>query len=291
VLHLPEHERAEVRRVQAVAHLVPGAAEADVAQRAPAQVRVDPVRVDALRRVPELPGAGEHAAPVHPDGEPERVVVLESERLRGELRRAVQGDRGRRGELLTDAALPEPDGQRRIERGAECRVVHLDRQRGQRRDRVDAARAQQHEPRRARLAVLEHVHRAEQIVIDQLPAARAPVHAGEHAGVRRGVDHPVGRAARVEVGGGADVAVQHLHAELREDRAVELAAGARQVVEADDRQDVGRALRPEVARQRAPDEAAHPGDQDPHAAPCFARSASWISSKMSSRLFVMSHDG
>ena len=100
---LPFDQRHDVRRMQAVAHLVTLAAEPDVAQRTPTQPAVDPIGEDALIGAAELAGAGEHAAPVHPDGETEGRAVFERQLLARQLGRAVQRNRWRRGERFVDA--------------------------------------------------------------------------------------------------------------------------------------------------------------------------------------------
>ena len=73
------HQRGEIARVEGVSHLAAGALEADVAQRAPAQMRVDPVGEDSLVWRAELPGAGQHAAAVYPHREPECLAVFQGQ--------------------------------------------------------------------------------------------------------------------------------------------------------------------------------------------------------------------
>src|SRR5438067_8282968 len=83
-------ERQQVPRMKTIAALVAGAVEPDIAEGLSPQVAVDPEGEDALLGVPELPGAGEHAAAIDPDWELERLAVLEREDFRGELRGAVE---------------------------------------------------------------------------------------------------------------------------------------------------------------------------------------------------------
>ena len=187
-------ERGEVARVQAVAHLVALAPEADVPERPPAQVAVDPVGEDALVRPAELARAREDAAPVDEDGQPEGLAVFQGEGLARELRRAVERD-GRRGrERLRDPRGPTPAG-RRPPSGRKAPVRDVHRSAGQGRDAVDPARAQEDEAGAVALAVLEQVDRAAEVVLDQLARAREPVDPGQDARIGRGVDHPVARRA------------------------------------------------------------------------------------------------
>jgi hypothetical protein len=59
---------------------------------------------------------------------------------------------------------------------------------------IDPAGAQQDKSRAVSPAVLQEVHRAEEVVFDQLAGIRTIVEAGQHTRIRRGIDHPVGRA-------------------------------------------------------------------------------------------------
>ena len=68
----------------------------------------------------------------------------------------------------------------------------LQGKRGQRRNGIDAAGAEQQKAGLVRLAILQHVHQACQVVLEELPAAAVALHAGQHAGVGGGVDHPIG---------------------------------------------------------------------------------------------------
>src|SRR2546423_1916551 len=83
-------ERQQIPRMKTIAALVAGAIEPDIAQRLSPQIAVDPEGEDTLLGVPELPGAGEHAAAIDPDWELERFAVLKRENFRSELRGAVE---------------------------------------------------------------------------------------------------------------------------------------------------------------------------------------------------------
>ena len=52
---------------------------------------------------------------------------------------------------------------------------------------VDAARAEEHQARSGSLAELQEIERADEIMLDQLAAAGAPIDPGQHAGQRRSV--------------------------------------------------------------------------------------------------------
>jgi hypothetical protein len=107
---LLREERSEVARVEAVADLVAVAAEADVFERATAEVGVEPVGEDALVGAAELAGAGEDAAAVDEDGEVEGLAVFEGEGFAGEFGGAVERDGGGGGEGLGDAGGGEAGG-------------------------------------------------------------------------------------------------------------------------------------------------------------------------------------
>ncbi len=94
--------RQQVARVQAVAHLVAVAAEAEILEWTPPQPAVDPVGEDALVGAAELPRAREHAAAVDEHREAEHPAVFERQRLGGELGRAVERDRGVRSKALSN---------------------------------------------------------------------------------------------------------------------------------------------------------------------------------------------
>ena len=89
--------------METIADLMPVATEADVAERALAEVGVEPVGEDALVGAAELAGTGEDTAAVDEDGEVERGAVFEGEGFAGEFGGAVEGDRGGGGKLLGDA--------------------------------------------------------------------------------------------------------------------------------------------------------------------------------------------
>ena len=83
-------------------------------------------------------------------------------------------------------------------------------------------------------AVLEHVNRADEIVLDELAAGGVPVDAGEHARIRRRVDDHVDWWQPLEIRCEADVGVMERDAKRTQHRAVLLAAGPNEIVETDD---------------------------------------------------------
>ena len=141
-------------------------------------------------------------------------------------------------------------------------LVDFDGEGGEGRDGVDAAGGEENEAGAVGLAELEHVHRAPEVVLDELAGARFAVHAGEDARVGGGIDDPVDGGERFEVARGAEIAVEEFNAEFFQGVAVGLAAGADKIVEADE--SVAGAGFGEGAREGAADKAAHTGDQDSH---------------------------
>ncbi len=256
-------ERGEVARVEAIADLVAVATEADVAERALAEVGVQPVGEDALIGAAELAGPSEDAAAVDEDGEVERGAVFEGEGFAGEFGGAVEGDGGGGGKFLGDAGGADAAGETgRGGDGAEGVLVDFDGECGEGRDRVDAARGEQNKTGAVGLAELEHVDRAPEVVLDELAGTGLAIDASEDAGIGGGVDDPIDGGERLEVAGGAEVAVKEFDADFFEAVAVGLAAGADEIIEADE--GVAGAGFGEGAREGAADKAAHTGDQNSH---------------------------
>ena len=113
-----------------------------------------------------------------------------------------------------------------------------------------------------RLAVFEEVDRAPQIMFEQLARAGLAVHAGEHAGVRSGIDHKIGGGQRFKIGRAADIRVNNFHAEPGQFTAVEFAAGPDEIIHAHNLQTRRRfQQRP---RERAAHETTAASDQDFH---------------------------
>lgn len=96
--------------MEAVADLVSVTAEADVFERALAEMGVEPVGEDALVSAAELSGAGEHAAAVDKDRKSEGLAVFEGEGFAGEFGGAVERDRGGGGKFLGDAGRADAAG-------------------------------------------------------------------------------------------------------------------------------------------------------------------------------------
>jgi len=93
-------------------------------------------------------------------------------------------------------------------------LVNFDGERGERRDAVDATRREEDEAGAVGLAELEHVHRAAEVVLDELAGTCFAIDAGEDAGVGGGVDDPVDSGKRLEIAGGAEVAVEEFDADF-----------------------------------------------------------------------------
>jgi len=134
--------------------------------------------------------------------------------------------------------------------------VHL--QFGESGDAVHTAGGEQIEPRSVLFAIFEQVDGASEVVLDQLPAAGFAVHARQHAGVGGGVEDPVAFWQGVDVALVADITMPNIDSEVEQGLAIEVAAGAGQVVDANDFVDaVGGGER--FGKRRA-DEAADSGD-------------------------------
>src|SRR4051812_192519 len=152
--------------MEAIAHLMTLAAEADVFERALPQPAIDPIAEDTLIGPAKLTGACEHAAAVDEDGKVECFAVFERHRLGGELGRAVERNRRERGERFSNAC--RADSVRKV--GCVTRtkraVGNFNWQRGQWCNRIHATRAQQDEAGAMLFAEFEEVDRAGKIVID-----------------------------------------------------------------------------------------------------------------------------
>ena len=136
-------------------------------------------------------------------------------------------------------------------------------------------------------AVLEHVHGADEIVFDELTARGVPVDAGKDGWIRGRIHDDVGSGQRLEIGGESDVGMMDGNSERAKGGAVLLAAGAHEVVEAD--QLVGAPLNP-AANQSGSHEPAGAGEEDFHETSLCCQ-ASTIWTIVCSRPTVMSQSG
>lgn len=155
--------------------------------------------------------------------------------------------------------------------GPERVVDHFDGQRSEGRDRVDATSREEDEAGAMGFAELEHVHRAAEVVFDELTGTGFAVDPGKDARVGGGVDDPVDGGKGFEVAGRTEVTMEEFDAELFEGVAIGLAAGADEIVEADE--GVAGAGFGEGACEGAADKAAHTGDQDSHGGTVAKRGA------------------
>ena len=106
-----------------------------------------------------------------------------------------------------------------------------------------------------RLAVFEHLHGAAEVVLHDLPAARAPVHAREHARIRRRIHDPVGGGQRINITLRAKSRMGDFHTDRLQGPSVRLAARADEIVEAEHLNT--RIALDEMPRECAADEPAH----------------------------------
>src|SRR5258708_6687332 len=97
--------------------------------------------------------------------------------------------------------------------------------------------------------------RAEKIVLDNLAAARPAIHAREDTGIGGSIHNPIADRQRLEISRNANVAMEQLHARLAQRAAIGFAAGANEVVQADELP--VRPPPPQAASQRAPHESAN----------------------------------
>jgi hypothetical protein len=93
-------------------------------------------------------------------------------------------------------------------------VGDFDGERGERRDAVNAARGEKNKTGAVSLAELEHVDRAPEVVLDELAGTGLAIDASEDAGIGGGVDDPIDSGERLEIAGGAEVAVEEFHADF-----------------------------------------------------------------------------
>ncbi len=128
-------------------------------------------------------------------------------------------------------------------------------------------------------------------MLEQPAAAPGAAETRQNAGVRGGIDHPVGFRQRGAITGGAQVAMGEFHAQPLKPRAIGLRAGTHQIV------DAGHANAIEAFQQvlskRASHEAADARNQNLHA-DCAARRFCQLaasSSKITGRVFVMPQPG
>ena len=92
----------------------------------------------------------------------------------------------------------------------------LDGKGGERRDGVDAARAEENETGAVVFAVFEEVDRAAEVVFDELARAGFAVDAGQDARVGGGVDNPVHGWQGLEIARGAEIGVNNFDPEFFE---------------------------------------------------------------------------
>jgi hypothetical protein len=76
--------------MQAVAHLVPFSAKANVAQRFSPPITVYPKRQNTLLSLPELTRTGHNPTSIDVDGKLKRIAILESELFRGAFGCAIK---------------------------------------------------------------------------------------------------------------------------------------------------------------------------------------------------------
>ena len=208
-------------------------------------------------RAAELAGAGEDAAAVDPDREPESGVVFEGQLLRAEFAGAIQRKWCLGGKGFGEAHV----GNARVIGGPihpESLTVRDEGDVPEGLDAVNARGAEHEEAGVSCSAKLEHVEGANEVVFKQLPAAGATVESGEDAGVGSGVDEPVHVRQALEVAGLPDIAVKQADAKALEGQSVDLGPRAAEVVHPQD----GPSGLDQMADDLAAGEATGSGDED-----------------------------
>ena len=237
------------------------AAKADVLERTAAQVAVEPVGENTLVGAPELTGTGKNTAAVDENRQVECLAVFERESFGRELGRAIEGN-GRLGaEGLVDTGGGQAGGKARGQ-GRRAKGVGdgFDGEIGEGRNRINAARAEQDETGAVLLAVLEHIDRADEVVVDQFAGGSFAVDTGEYAGICGRIDDEVDSGQTIHCSGVAQVSCDDFGPEFLERLTVSLTAGTNVVVEAGDHM----AAYDKFTRQGAANETADAGDEDAH---------------------------
>ena len=209
------------------------AAEADVFQGAFRAPRMDPKRKNALVDFSQLPGAGQHPAAVHKNRQIERLGIFTRQDLRRALRAAIQRERRFRRKILGHTFAAQT---RRLRAGArrEPAALQTDRNCREPVDRVNPAGAQHQEPAPPLPRQLQQVGGADQIMLDELPAAGFAVHARQHAGIGGGIQDPVAGRERFQIARVANIPVNQPDSAPAKRGPVQFAAGAHEVVQADE---------------------------------------------------------
>ncbi|OQC22984.1 MAG: hypothetical protein BWX68_02975 [Verrucomicrobia bacterium ADurb.Bin063] len=259
--YLLRDQRQQITRVKAIAHLAPGAIKPDILQRPPPAIAVNPIRKDALVNPAKLARAGQHPAPENEHRQIEALGILASQEFRSAFGTAVERQRRLGGELLRDAPGPEPRN-RRVGARHKPVALRVHRNGRERANRIDPAGAEQGKATTPLLLQLQHVDRAHKIMLEQLAAAGPAVHTGQHARIGGRLDNPVAAGQGFEVAGDADIAMKQPDAQPAQRPAVGLAAGAREVVQAEDLP--VRPPFPQPAGERAAHKTANAGEENAH---------------------------
>src|SRR6185437_12480617 len=81
-------------------------------------------------------------------------------------------------------------------------------------------------------AVFEKMERAGEIVLSNLPCARASVHSGQHARVSGRIDYPIAAGQRIQIAAQTQVAMKKAYASRDRGDSVEFTSRAQQIVNA-----------------------------------------------------------
>ena len=247
----------QVIRVQTVAHLVAGAAEADVFEWRTLRPTVNPIAENSLVGLAELPRAGHHPAAVDPHGKTERRAVFQGDLLARQLARAIKRNRRGGGKTLGDTTRSDRGQRFGQDEGA---ILGDNRQGAQSIDRINTTRAEQDHTGLLALADFEQVDRAPKIVLEQFLAPGLAVDSGQHARVGRRIDHPIDTFDPGQIFLLTHVATPKLDARRLDARTVPFAARTAKIIEPADLI----AGRTESEGQFGPDKSTDAADQYAH---------------------------
>jgi Methyltransferase domain len=223
---------------------------------------MDPITENSLIGLSKLSRPSEDPTTIDPYRKVECAAVFKRKSLRGQLRRAIKGNGGRRRERFPDAGSTNSGRKLRAVSQPKCTAGHLDGEARERRNGINAACAKQDKPRASRATKLQKINCAAQIILHKLAAGSLSHAARQHAGIRSGVDDPVHSGQGTHITSNAKIAVNQMDPKRSKRRAIQLAAGATEIVDAVDL--YINAVLKQRPRNRATHKAARSGNENLH---------------------------
>src|SRR5580693_3481171 len=110
-------------------------------------------------------------------------------------------------------------------------------------------------------AIFQQIHRAKKIVLHQLASSRSAIDSRQDAGIRSGVDRPIGGLHPFDVTGVSDIPMKNSDPELPK-APIRLTSQPHKIVDSKDFS-IRRSL-PDSASQHRSHEAAYAGDENLH---------------------------